>query len=67
MKCANCNLCLDIYNLEVDGLNKLFWFCDLCKRVYKLNGGRRFEITDTEELNSIRDRILQKRKQINYG
>lgn len=63
MKCAHCNLCLDIYSLEVDGAVRLYHFCDLCLRIYKMVAGNsRLEITDKEEYDSIKLLIDMRRK-----
>lgn len=37
MKCHNCNLCLDIFNVPIDGYIRLYWFCIICLAIYKLD------------------------------
>lgn len=63
MKCANCNSCLDIYNIEIEGVGRLYWLCDLCRKLYKLQNGRRFEVTDEQEYDFVRQAIINKHKE----
>jgi DNA-directed RNA polymerase subunit M/transcription elongation factor TFIIS len=67
MKCDNCNSCLGIYNLEIEGLNRLYWYCSLCNKVYKLNYGKKYEIIVEPERKEITDKILIKIKEMKYG
>ena len=44
MKCNFCHSCLTLTRIDTNERSYIYWFCDLCGRVYSINMGKKEEV-----------------------
>jgi len=53
MKCNFCHTCLTLTRIDLEEGSYLYWFCEVCGRVFSINMGKKEEI-DGDLANSVR-------------
>lgn len=61
MKCTHCRLCLITIRVDKENYSKIYWYCDLCQRVYAINMGKKEEIEDKEITDSVKENYKKMR------
>jgi ferredoxin len=62
MKCTHCKLCLIIIRAEEEEISKLYYYCDLCRRVYRRENYKLVELEE-KKAREIETIYLKSRKQ----